>query len=441
MKKILHLFLVVFGLAFAARAQDEVPPPLAAAPAFTDVQLDQLLGPVALYPDPLIAVMLPASTLPTQIVMADRYVGNGGDPNQMDTQTYDQNVIALAHYPDVLKWMDDNLNWTTQLGQAFASQQQGVMNSIQRLRLQAYNLGNLQSTPQIQVINDNGYIEILPASGSNLYVPDYQPAQVYYQPAYGAPFITFSVGFVIGPWLCSDFNWHNHQVVCWNHYYPRPHGWWHEPPSQRQAYFAAGHVNVWNPNNRGGIIAHSDYHGLNQNYQGAGGWNSHPGYNPGNPGANNWNNHPGNPGANWNNHVNERDTHNWNQPIHAEPAPGSPQYHPPVSHNDDNDVIRDQTPRNSGPFNNSAPQNPGYQPHSAPPSSGGWSGSHSGGNAGNTGRSGGGYHGGTGGGSSGGGGYHSSGGGGGGGNSGGGHSSGGSSSGNSGGGGGGNGHH
>jgi uncharacterized membrane protein YgcG len=395
MKKILCLALIVFGLACAARAQDDVPQPMPVVPTFTDAQLDQLLGPVALYPDPLIAVMLPASTLPEQIVMADRYVSNGGDLNQMDPQTYDQNVIALAHYPDVLKWMDDNLNWTTQLGQAFANQQQGVMDSIQRLRTLAYNLGNLQSTPQIQVINDNGYIEILPASGSNLYVPDYQPAQVYYQQPYGPPFITFGIGFVIGPWLCSDFNWHNHQVICWNHYYPRPYNWWHQAPAQRQAYLAAGHAYVWNPNYRGGTIPLSqsgnhwghpgDQHIVqygnpvaNSTYYG--------GNNPGNANAN-WNNHvgnnPGNPGANWNNHVNERDTHNWTPPILSQPAPHSPQYHPSNGRNNDDAIINGQTPPDPGSYNR-GPQNPGNQPHSPPPSNGNWGGASHGSTAGNS---------------------------------------------------------
>jgi hypothetical protein len=268
MKKALYLVLVILGLAFAARAQDEVPPPMPGTPTFTDAQLDQLLGPIALYPDPLMAVMLPAATLPTQIVMADRYINNGGDPSQMDPQTFDQNVIALAHYPEVLKWMDDNLNWTTQLGQAFENQQQDVMNSVQRLRTTAYNLGNLQSTPQQQVINDNGNIEILPANPDNVYVPDYQPTQVFYQQPYGPPFISFSVGFVIGPWLCGDFDWWHHRVVYWDRFHPRPHNWWFQKPAQRQVFLAGGHANFWNANNRGGAV--SGFHGGDR------GWNNQP---------------------------------------------------------------------------------------------------------------------------------------------------------------------
>jgi hypothetical protein len=250
MKTLFNLLLVLGLTAFAAEAQDEVPPPMPAEQTFTDPQLQQLLGPIALYPDPLIAVMLPAATLPTEIVMADRYVSGGGDINEIDQQPWDPNVQALAHYPAVLKWMDDNLNWTTQLGEAFQNQQPDVMTAVQELRTDAYNMGNLQSTAQQQVINDNGYIEILPANPDDVYVPQYQPAQVYYNQPVGAPFVVFSVGYAIGPWLCGDFDWRNHHVIFWNRDHPRPSGWWQKRPEERSAYFAGGHAPVWNGQNR-----------------------------------------------------------------------------------------------------------------------------------------------------------------------------------------------
>lgn len=245
--KTLFNLLLIFGLAvFIARAQDEVPPPMPAVPTFTDAQLQQLVGPIALYPDPLIAIILPAATLPTEIVMADRYVSSGGDINQIDQQPWDPNVQALAHYPAILKWMDDNLNWTTQLGEAFQNQQQGLMNAVQELRTDAYNLGNLQSTPQQQVVNDNGYIEILPVNPDNVYVPNYQPDQVYYQQPVGVTFVTFSVGYAIGPWLCGDFDWRHRHLVCWDRDHPRPGDWWHRRPEERASFIDAGHAPVWN---------------------------------------------------------------------------------------------------------------------------------------------------------------------------------------------------
>ena len=248
--KIAVLLCVLTGAALSVRAQTAVPPPMPAYQPLSDAQLDQLLGPIALYPDPLIAQILPASTLPTQIVLADRYVSGGGDPNQIDQQPWDASVQALARYPTVLKWMDDNLNWTTDLGQAFLNQQPDVMDSIQRLRQSASNVGNLQSTPQQQVINDGGDIEIVPADPQVIYVPVYQPDQVYYQTAYGPPFITFGIGFPIGVWLNCDFDWGHHNIIVWGRDHPRPPNWWHEPPRQRDM----GHTTVWHPDNHPGAV-------------------------------------------------------------------------------------------------------------------------------------------------------------------------------------------
>jgi len=249
--KIAVLLCVLTGTALSLWAQMAVPPPTPAYQPLAPAQLDQLLGPIALYPDPLIAQILPASTLPTQIVLADRYVSGGGDPNQIDQQPWDPSVQALARYPNVLKWMDDNLNWTTDLGQAFLNQQQDVMVSIQRLRTAAYNIGNLQSTPQQQVVNDGGYIEIVPAEPQVIYVPVYQPDQVYYQTCYGPPFITFGIGWPIGLWLNCDFDWGHHNIIVWGRDHPRPPNWWHEPPRQRNT----GHTTVWHRDNHPGAVA------------------------------------------------------------------------------------------------------------------------------------------------------------------------------------------
>ncbi|MGB7746245.1 MAG: DUF3300 domain-containing protein [Verrucomicrobiia bacterium] len=249
--KIVVLLFVLTGTAISMRAQTAVPPPMTAYQPLAAAQLDQLLGPIALYPDPLIAQILPASTLPTQIVLADRYVSGGGDPSQIGQQPWDPSVQALARYPTVLKWMDDNLNWTTDLGQAFINQQQDVMVSVQRLRTSASKVGNLQSTPQQQVITDGGNIEIVPADPQVIYVPVYQPDQVYYQTCYGPPFITFGIGFPIGLWLNCDFDWGNFNIIFWGNGYSRPSNWWHESSRQRDM----GHAGVWHANNHPGAVA------------------------------------------------------------------------------------------------------------------------------------------------------------------------------------------
>jgi len=237
--------IFLFTLATAALAQDRSP-----------AELDQMLGPIALYPDPLIAEILSAATFPSEIVLADRYVADGGDPNQADQQPWDPSVQGLVHYPAVLKWLDDNLPWTTQVGQAFANQQSDVMDSVQRLRAQAQSLGNLPSTQQETVSSDEGDIEIEPTDPDEMYVPDYQPAVIFEQPGV---FCTFGIALPIGIWLGNDWDWHGHRMIAWGPGHPRPSGWFHESPGQRHGYIAQNHPAVWRAGgagvavNRGGV--------------------------------------------------------------------------------------------------------------------------------------------------------------------------------------------
>ncbi|HJV64984.1 MAG TPA: DUF3300 domain-containing protein [Geomonas sp.] len=181
-------------------------------------ELDDLLAPIALYPDPLIAQILPASTFVDQIDQAARFLRQYGVNVNVDGMPWDVSVKAVAHYPDVLYMMDQRYEWTVSLGQAYIEQPQDVMDAIQRLRADAMAQGNLYSTPQWQVIIDNGLISIVPATPQYVYVPVYDPNVVYIQPYDpGFPFITFGAGFVIGAWLDRDCDWHHHRV-----YY---HGW------------------------------------------------------------------------------------------------------------------------------------------------------------------------------------------------------------------------
>jgi hypothetical protein len=253
MKTFSLLAMALLGLLLSGNvAQAQIlptPPPAPSGELLSSSDLDRLLGPIALYPDPLIAQILPAATLPSQIVVADRFVNGGGDPNLIDEQPWDPSVKALARYPSLLKWMDDNLNWTTALGQAFLSQQQDVMDSIQRLRAQAQALGNLQTTPQANVIVEDGAIEILPSNPQMIYVPVYQPDVVFYQRAYGDPFISFGGGYPVGLWLNHDMDWHNHHLIVWGRHLPRPADWWYRRPGVRPP-MDVGRVPVWHPRTR-----------------------------------------------------------------------------------------------------------------------------------------------------------------------------------------------
>ncbi len=177
-------------------------------------QLDNLLAPIALYPDPLLAQVLVAATFPDEIDEAARWERDSGT-NGIDDQSWDVSVLAVAHYPSVLNMMDDNLDWTTALGQAYVYQSTDVMSSIQRLRAMAEQQGNLVDTPEQQVVNEDGEIAIWPATPEYIYVPVYDPSIVFFRPAYGGGvFAGFSFGpaLVIGVWLNLDCDWGGHRV-------------------------------------------------------------------------------------------------------------------------------------------------------------------------------------------------------------------------------------
>ncbi len=195
--------------------------------AYTPAELDRLLAPIALYPDALIALILPASTEPSDVVLAARYLEAGGDPAQADSQPWNDSVKALAHYPEVVKWMDTNLEWTKSAGMAFLQQPAEVMRAVQRLRAQARAAGTLVDTPQQHVVVQDDNICIVPAQPDVIYVPAYDPDAVYgEQPASAGPWLTFDAGWPVGAWLNYECDWAGFgiQIGVW-----RP-GWdWRRP--------------------------------------------------------------------------------------------------------------------------------------------------------------------------------------------------------------------
>jgi hypothetical protein len=177
-------------------------------------QLDNLVAPIALYPDPLLAQVLIAATFPDQIDAAARWVRSNGQSG-VDEQPWDVSVRSVAHYPTVLNMMAADLDWTTAVGQAYAYQSTDVMTSVQRLRAMARAQGNLPTTPQQQVVVEGGFISIWPASATLLYIPTYDPAIVFFRPVYfGGIFTAFSFGTAwrIGVWLNLDCDWGRHRV-------------------------------------------------------------------------------------------------------------------------------------------------------------------------------------------------------------------------------------
>src|SRR4029077_18077382 len=169
--------------------QDAQPPeqgtPAAPYTQQTPEEMQQLVAPIALYPDSLVAQILAASTFPEQVVEADRWVQahpdlKGDDLAQaVDQQPWDPSVKALAAFPSVLGNMDKNLSWTSSLGDAYYNQQQDVMDAVQAMRQRAQQAGNLKTTPQQTVTTQGSTVIIQPADPTVVYVPAYDPWAVY----------------------------------------------------------------------------------------------------------------------------------------------------------------------------------------------------------------------------------------------------------------------
>jgi hypothetical protein len=182
--------------------QDQEP----AYEAFSPEQLDNLLSPIALYPDPLLAQLFVAATFPDQVEEAARSVRANGQYG-VDDQNWDVSVRAIAHYASVVEMMADKIDWTTSVGQAYVNQSTDVASSVQRLRHLARTAGNLQSSEEQEVLEHDDYIAISPYQPQYIYVPVYDPAIIYYRRPSWGPALTFGVGFPIGAWLNLDFRW------------------------------------------------------------------------------------------------------------------------------------------------------------------------------------------------------------------------------------------
>ena len=265
--------LLAMSISFApqiASAQD--------GPAFSQQELDQMLAPIALYPDALLSQILMAATYPLEVVEAARWSranpGLKGDEavRAADSYNWDPSIKSLVAFPQILDMMDDKLDWTRRLGDAFLDQESQVMDTVQNLRRRAYDAGNLRSTDQYRVEPQGPDIAIDEPYPQDYYVPYYDPMLIYgpwwwptYPPVYWAPWpgyymrpgfgffawgagIRISAGFFFGA-----FDWHQHRVNVVNvnsYYYPRnagprnraPGAWQHEPDHRRGVPYRATSV-------------------------------------------------------------------------------------------------------------------------------------------------------------------------------------------------------
>jgi hypothetical protein len=221
-----------------ARSQDASTPPPSAAPKYSAAELEKLAAPIALHPDPLIAIILPASVYPLEIVQAARFVQDTNNVPKVDEQPWDDNVKALAKFPDMIQKMNDDLTWTMDLGQAFLDQQKELMDTIQSLRAKASNAGVLKTTEQQVIVVTNTVVEttierqvvvvtntivqIQPANPQVVYVPVY-PSSIYYYsppPVYVGPppALTFAVGVAVGAIIANNScDWHGGGIYVGHH--------------------------------------------------------------------------------------------------------------------------------------------------------------------------------------------------------------------------------
>jgi hypothetical protein len=247
-KQVLILPLCFLLLQFSAQAEsfgptgqsnEQQPAPSAQQ---SPQELQQLVAPIALYPDALVAQILAASTYPTEIVEADRWMQSHTNlksdelATEVDKQPWDPSVKALAQFPSVLENMDKNLSWTSSLGDTYANQQQDVTDAVQVMRQQARKAGHLNSNEQEKVSTQGSTIVIEPSDPDVVYVPAYDPWLVYGDPIvaypgwypvpgifFAGPEISFGFGFGIGffggfgwGWHHWGYDWHSRSVI-YNH--------------------------------------------------------------------------------------------------------------------------------------------------------------------------------------------------------------------------------
>jgi hypothetical protein len=212
----------------AAAAPDEAAGDEAAATTLSADDLRALVAPVALYPDELLAIVLPASTNPLQVVEASRFLEKQkADSSLKPDETWDPAIIALLNYPQVVKQLNDDLGWTQELGNAVMDQQEDVLAAIQTARSEASDAGYLQSNDQQNVtVTDNDNITIQSAQPDVVYVPTYDPQTIVTNnyvsypppvysdpyPAYYAPGATFLAGAIVGATFAYAFDWDNDNI-------------------------------------------------------------------------------------------------------------------------------------------------------------------------------------------------------------------------------------
>jgi hypothetical protein len=231
-------------------------------------QLGELVGPIALYPDDRVGIVLPASTYPLQIVQAARFLDErAADSTLKASDNWDSSVVALLNYPEVVRLLNDDLDWTWELGAAVLNQRADVLDAIQTFRDRAYTAGNLRSDDRQVVSNTGGAIAIAPADPEVIYVPYYEPRRVvvyqsapvfhYYPwgyPVYYYPYpagYAFRSGFFWGVTSVFAVGWHTHHLHVYDYGY-RGHPYYGR--NYYAPFYARNQININVNVNRGSNV-------------------------------------------------------------------------------------------------------------------------------------------------------------------------------------------
>ena len=237
-------------------------------PTLSARELEVLVGPIALYPDDLLAIVLPAATFPLQIVEASRFLEDlQGDSSLQPDEDWDDSIVALLNYPEVVELLNEDLDWMWQLGEAVVAQQTAVIAAIELFRDRAYAAGNLKSDDYQLVAQEGSSIQITPVQEDVIYVPYYepesvvvyQPRPVYYYyprayPVYYYPYPqyhSFHDNFFWGVTTAFSIGWHHHHLNVYHQsYYGHPyygHSYWDNWGYRRPNIYS--HNNVYVTNN------------------------------------------------------------------------------------------------------------------------------------------------------------------------------------------------
>ncbi len=192
---------LLLPVSVVAQAQQSPPPAEQPAAKIPADQLDSLVAPIALYPDPMLSQVLVASTYPLEIVQLQQWLAQNKGMNEkqladaVKKQDWDPSIQGLAALPDVVKLLSENIKWTTDLGNAFLAQQNDVMDAVQRMRMKAKDAGNLKSSEQqkveVKTVESKQVIVVEQANPQVVYVPSYNPTVVYGAPVYAYPPIAY----------------------------------------------------------------------------------------------------------------------------------------------------------------------------------------------------------------------------------------------------------